>query len=193
MSKITKKISLNINTATIEAVVSNKMIPTQEGYDSYCFHVKKGKYMISLSIKEDAWKGKTLTSTNYLDIKKDSYINIDDGYYGYEDLQLDHKKFYKKGCFISTGSDGDFELEITLTPVKKLGKDPFKETLAKAKKFITKNKTKKADDISEQFIDMFLMPCYYEEINHLIANKRSKEMQKLLDTTDKLLPKLNQK
>jgi len=66
----------------------------------------KGKYQITLKLKK-SWNGPNFNK-NFIELKKDSYLKISDI------CPIDSEKLYKKGCSLSTGGDGTFDLYIDI-------------------------------------------------------------------------------
>lgn len=152
------------------------------------FPIKKGKYKITLKVKE-SWDGPN-KSHNFLLVKEDAFLCVDDGFYKDNNGEeaFENEELFKQGCAVSTGGDGGFEVEITLTPVKVLGKDPYKEILAKAKAFL-KNK-KYTEKFGSSFAKKFLTNCYYSSVNEMIQKKQNESMRDLLNNMDKMLAKI---
>jgi len=145
--------------------------------------IKKGKYKIEMIVK-NCWNGK-VSNFNYLDVKKDSFIYFDDGFLDKNDKVVYADFLFKKGCQLSTGGDGVFTLFYKISPLKKIGQDPFKILLKKAKIFFKKNKYSRKN--SEKFSNIFLTNCYYYTIANIVQNEYRKDIQKLLKEAENFI------
>lgn len=176
------KVKVPVDTGSIVVALFPKM-PEETPFIS----VAKGKYQITLKIK-DSWNGPN-KQVQYLEAKRDAFLLVADALYKNEAKEIfyEPKNLYKKGCSISTGGDGEFEVEIILTPVKTIPEDPYKVLLKEANSFF---KTRKYNEKTAQsFVKKFLQGSYCEEIEAILGKARSQHMEALLKNIDKLLKK----
>lgn len=174
MSKLLKNIKVSVDTGEIAVLV-------QQEETSY--PIKKGKYLIELTVKE-SWRGKT-SNKSYLDVKKDSYLAIRDGFEFDDGNLLSFSNSHKKGCVVSTGGDGEFSVSIKLTPCSKIGPDLYKEFLKKAK-FFLKGK-KYSTKLKHDFVKKFLHNAYDEEVDSLLQDLKHKKTDRSLKEIEKFL------
>jgi hypothetical protein len=168
-----KSFKVDVDTGEILAIVRPKKY-------KHSFPIKKGKYKITLTV-EDCWRGRT-TNYEYLDVKTDSYIAVGDSGAAFlnenEIENLDVSNIHKKGCFLSTGGDGRFKVDISVELVSKITENPHKALLNNAKVFF---KTKEYNDETEkEFVEKFLHNCYSYLINDILMFKQLEKSKKML-------------
>jgi hypothetical protein len=176
--KINKKFKILVDSGSIMALIKP---PTKE--DLTHFPLKKGKYKITMIVKK-SWNDYVVKNSNYLDVKKDSTVCVSDGFY-INDNPILVKTLYKRGCSISTGGDGEFTVEILISSVANIGKDPYKENLKKAKQFFKTHDFN--DKNSLKFRNLFLKNEYHPDIMRILEKKRSLELKELLNEAKKIL------
>lgn len=184
--KLIKKVT--VDAGRIVAIISEKYL-----IDS--IFIQKGKYKIILKI-EKSWNGKQ-KSINYLNVKKDSFLAISDGFFespegitfsnfnDENDSEIKAESLYKRGCEINTGGDGVFILEIQLIPIKKLEKDPYVLKYKESKLFYKKNNFN--DKNNQKFVKKFLINVYYSTISDIYQKEQSKHIKKLISEAKKVL------
>lgn len=180
MKTLRHKTSVSVDSGSIMVLLTS--MPKEES-----FPIKKGKYKITLKVR-NSWNGPQVSS-NYLEVKGDMFVSIADGFYRDEENGEDPVKnheVYKKGCVLCTGGDGEFFLSIEIKKVSKIGKDPYKTLLNKAKTFLKGKKF--SNELAETFVSKFMNGVYYEKVNELIMKERSKEMSRMLKEMKKLIP-----
>ena len=175
-----KQFKISVDTGAIVAFVVSKKTK-----DS--FQLPAGKYKITLTVP-DCWKGKT-ENYDFLDLKKDSFIAVADS--NRLDDSITEQNLHKKGCFISTGGDGDFKVTVNVSSVSSIPYNPAKKRLKEATEFFNKNPYN--DETTQIFIDKFLYNVYDPEIAKILASKKSDDMKEMLDSMKNILKKLQGK
>ena len=182
---IKQKVKVDVDAGQIMALVT----PLPSGKHS--FSLPKGTYKIKLSVK-DSWNGPNF-SENYLVVKHDSFLSVDDGFYKDPDAGEDayeNKELYKKGCALSTGGDGSFTVLVEVSKTTRIGQDPFKKTLKEAKNFLKTRKSFKnisfSDKDREAFGEKFCSKVYYREVNDLLILEEMKRLKKMIDRWKKV-------
>lgn len=150
--------------------------------------LKKGKYKLALLVK-NCWNGR-VENYGFLDVSDNQYLSFGDSgilMINDEDF-IREEDLHKIGCTIGTGGDGSFNLYVKITPISRIGSDPYLKKLKLAKDFFKKRKYN--EDSSKEFVKLFMSNCYYPSISDILDKERSKEMKKLLKSAEDFLKKI---
>lgn len=173
-----KRFKVSVDTGSIYCLLSKT-----KGKKSIALN--KGKYKVYLLVK-NCWNGR-VENYGFLDVKEKSFLNFDDA--GIIDLDKEifvkEETLHKQGCLLSTGGDGSFMVEVTISKVSKIGQDPYKALLKEAQGFFKKNKY--SEENIQVFVDKFFKNVYYSKINEILEKKRSAQFKKMLKEMDKFL------
>ena len=144
--------------------------------------LKKGLYKIIISVK-DGWYGPN-SNVGYLDVKKDCFLIVDD-----EGVleEMNFPDLYKKGCSLSTGGDGTFEVEVELEEISESPVDPEKQRVKEAREFFKNNPY--SEDSEKEYVKKFLGNSYNQELEEILEIEKSKDMKNLVDSLKKQLDK----
>lgn len=176
---MTKKYLINVDSGAIAAILSKNK--TEK-----CIQLKPGIYRVDISANK-SWNGK-VENYGYLKVSKEKpYLVVDDiGILNEEKIR--EENLHKRGTFLNTGGDGPFKVTILVKKVSRLGLDPYKKLLSKAKDFL--KKTTYSEESSKQFVSLFMRSTYYEKIAHLLQKKRDEEIQKIINEHAELLSRI---
>lgn len=139
-----EKIKISTESASICAILNSKTIET---HYQYKIPIKRGKYEIIL-------KTKGLEQRGFLEVKKDDYLLFGDTLFDPLDEEIDGgANLYKKGCNLSIGYDGIFNIFYKIKKVSKIPENDYYKAINIAKK--EQEKLKEFKVISINDIDRF--------------------------------------